>query len=507
MPSHARQPRFARFRMTEIELKFQVPADARAAVRRAVATPTAETVRLHARYFDTADRRLASAGVALRLRQEGTAWVQTLKTRGDGVMERGEHEVALPRSRGIPAIDPSRHAGTPAGAGLRQALGADADGLREIFATDIRRTRRRARTAGLLVEVALDEGEIRAGGQRVPVCEVEFELLRGAPGALPGFASKWVERHGIWLDPRSKAEIGDRLARHAAAVPVKAQVPRLHGAMSGDDAYRALLASALDQVLRNACELADGSRDAEHLHQCRVGMRRLRCALRDFAALASTPPDAAALRRRIGTVFQRLGGARDRDALREGLLPHLVAAGAPIADLPPAVDEGEDAGAVLRDRAANRLWLDLLAAIHSAAAVSTGLDTPPLKERLGAILRRLHRQIADDAPLYSALDEAARHRTRKRLKRLRYGAEFCASLYPPKAVARFLDLLRPGQDALGEANDLVVARAMFEAQVAADPRAWFVLGWLAARGPVVTARCAEALARIAGARGFWSHRR
>lgn len=491
--------------MTEIELKFQVPAEARAAVRRAVGTRTARSIRLQAHYFDTADRRLAEAGIALRLRREGRAWVQTLKTRGDGLMQRGEYEVALPGSRGMPAIDPSLHRGTAGGMALDQALGDPAAPLREIFATDVRRLRRHARTAGLLVEVAFDEGEVRAGDQQVPVCELEFEVVRGAAGALPRLASKWVERHGLWLDPRSKAEICDRLARQAVAAAVKAQPPRLHGAMSGDEAYRALLAGALDQVLRNACELAAGSTEPEHLHQARVGMRRLRCALRDFAPLASAPPAAEGWRQRIGEVFQRLGDARDRDALRESLLPQLAAAGAPMAELPPPAHAGEDPGAVLRDPAVNRLWLDILAGVHSPAPA---LDDPlPLKDQLRAILRKLRQGVAEDARVFAGLDEAAQHRTRKRLKRLRYGAEFCASLYPAKSAQRYLALLRPAQDALGEANDLMVARAMFEAQVARDPRAWFVLGWLAARRPAVVARCGEALARIAQVRGFWADHR
>ena len=58
--------------MTEIELKFQVPAESRAAVAAAVAGrgATARTLRLQAAYFDSPDGRLAAAGVALRLRRE-----------------------------------------------------------------------------------------------------------------------------------------------------------------------------------------------------------------------------------------------------------------------------------------------------------------------------------------------------------------------------------------------------------------------------------------------------
>ena len=54
--------------MTEIELKFQVPQQRRAAVARAVATPASSRVAMRAQYFDTAERSLARAGLALRVR-------------------------------------------------------------------------------------------------------------------------------------------------------------------------------------------------------------------------------------------------------------------------------------------------------------------------------------------------------------------------------------------------------------------------------------------------------
>lgn len=208
----------------EIELKFQIPEASRPGVARAVATASARVTDMHAVYADTADDRLARAGLALRLRREGARWVQTLKGRGDGLMQRLEHEVVLPGGEGTPALDPTRHAGTPAGAALMAAL--DGAALQPLYATRFRRTHRLLRAGDARIEVALDEGRIEAGRQAVALCEIEFELLSGAPVALLDEAARWVQRHQLWLDVRTKSERGFRLAR-PSAVPPDAPLPAL----------------------------------------------------------------------------------------------------------------------------------------------------------------------------------------------------------------------------------------------------------------------------------------
>ena len=89
--------------MVEIELKFQVPEAARRAVDAGVAAGDSRRTRLQAIYFDTPDRRLAAADIALRLRKEGRRWVQTLKAAGPNAMQRFEHNVPLLGAMGVPA--------------------------------------------------------------------------------------------------------------------------------------------------------------------------------------------------------------------------------------------------------------------------------------------------------------------------------------------------------------------------------------------------------------------
>jgi triphosphatase len=519
--------------MTEIELKLQLPEATRAAVERAVGTAASRRTRLQAIYFDTADRRLAAAGLALRLRKEGRRWVQTLKSGSAHGLERGEHNVPLALVAGLtPSVDPARHAGTPAGDALAAALaardGAAPPRLEALYRTDIVRRHRELRTRGGVVELALDRGNLIATGpdgveRRWPVAELEIELLRGAPRAVTEVGRRWAARHGLWPDTRTKAERGDRLAYGlppGAPVPAVKAVPvSLHKSLSPAAAWAAVLDNLLAQALPNWSELAGGSRAADALHQLRVALRRLRSAERFFAGWPGVP--AAPWNESVAALFRALGTTRDSDVLEGGLKREVDAAllslGAPALDLPPAAHAaawGE------RDSAAHGLlFIDLLAerltpavgcgpvpggaSADANAALEPAAGDATLRELTAARLQDWHVQALRDAKRFDRLDDEARHRLRKRLKRLRYAVEFSAGLYGRRAVERYLDRLRDAQERLGEFNDVCVAVAAYRPLAATEPRAWFALGWLAARRTAVLALCSSELGRFRKAEPFW----
>jgi inorganic triphosphatase YgiF len=514
----------------EIELKFQVPPDRHGAVRSAVATRSARVTRLQAVYADTPDRRLAAAGWALRLRREDERWVQTLKGRGDGVASRFEHEVVLPAGSEAPSIDPARHAGSAAGDRLGALVGG-AD-LVEVMRTDVRRTHRRVASGGAVIEIALDEGTLSAGGRKAQVCELEFELVSGPPGALPALAERWVHRHALWWDLRTKAERGQRLAEgvvHARAV--KARPSPLRADDDTRVAFESMVRACLEHALPNLAEIADGSGDPEHLHQLRVGLRRLRSVLRVFADWSGDAEGAQALEAAWRAPFAQLGASRDVDALAASLLPELTALGAP----PLVAAGGAHApapGAIVRGTELNRLLLRTLAfampgagraeamagaadAADPASAASaaggagvsgsagTGRLAVPLPAAAATPLRRAWRRALGDVEHFERAEPALQHRTRKRLKRLRYAFEFLLPLYPVKAGRRLQRAIAGAGEALGLMNDLFVASVGYQAMVPDEPRAWFALGWLAARRRHATAEAARKLARLAATPRPW----
>ncbi len=482
---------------TEIELKFQVPPERLPALRRALATARARTEGLHAVYFDTADGRLAAARLAWRLRREGGVWVQTLKGPGDGLVQRLEHEVPRPDAGGgdPPAPDAALHAGHPAGQALLRAL--QGQPVQARHGTAITRLKRVVRHAGARVELALDVGEVTAGEARAPVAELELELLAGPVPALLDLASRWAARFGLRPDPATKSERAQWLQQGLAQRPVvRGETPQPPAAQPLGVALAALVAATLAHALPNAAAVTEGPHGPDHVHQLRVALRRLRSVLR---ALGPADPvrDAA-----LATLFAALGGTRDADVLAVTLAPALAdlqATGGPLPPAPAVPAEGMTAVTALTAPGTTRLWLQLMALMRPGPEPAPEPWGPVALEVLGGWHRRARRDARD----WATLDEAGRHRLRKRLKRLRYLLEFAADLLPAKAYRRETAALRRLQDTLGRWNDLVVARTAVAAWPAGEARS-FVLGWLAAETRYADAACAREAAawRAQGRRLF-----
>ena len=448
--------------------------------------------------------------MALRLRREtkdgGQHWEQTLKCEGPSTLQRLEDNVALP-SPNRPVLDIRRHASSPAGKLLGGLLKrTDSPDLEEIYSTSIQRTRRLLKQSGLRIEIALDEGHIQAKNQKLVVCEVEFELLNGAVPAFMDVVQKWVERFNLQLDTRSKSERGHWLANSQTIVPpAKARPLDLRGIATPDQALQAMLNNTLSQVLANASQLADVHVGTEHLHQLRVGLRRLRTVLRVYgqiAPLAGHDQVAA-----LASIFQKLGATRDLDAMAESLWPALHAAGAPLVE-PPESSGGEntpDPAALLRCPQTQSLWLGLISSFNSAHSAPTAPSRTQesLQTVLALPLKHLHKQVKRDSSHFFKLDDTSRHALRRRIKRLRYAAELCASLWPKRAVAKYLRRLQKAQAPLGEFNDAVVAEAVYRKLADQNPKAWFSVGWLVAKRATLLQSCAQALKKAASGPVFW----
>jgi inorganic triphosphatase YgiF len=528
----------------EIEFKFEIPANRLKAVEAALRRGTVVRTRLQARYFDTADQALAAEGIVLRLRKEGRRWVQTVKATGDNALHRLEHNVELGTAAASPSIDPQRHQGTPVGDRLAKVLAASGAPLVERQSTDIVRLTRDVRVTGpggAVVEMALDVGKVVAHAGmpeqcESPVCELELELKRGDVQGLVALARRWSQQHGLWFSTVSKAERGARLLAKVEGAPaVKAETPRFPEGKDKPDGraiQQAVVASCLAQMLPNASEIAAGSTDEEQIHQLRIGIRRLRTALRELAGLdaGSGLFDAARWEPPLVDAFRALGDLRDREQVVKLAQPQLREAGAPefdpLAGGDAAAVDAPSPGNIVRAPAFQSALVSLIgftAAAPEPEAAPEASDaekideTPPAPAPLSLSdarrflrkrLQHLHKQAVRDGKRFESLDTESQHRVRKRLKRLRYLAEFVAPLFDAdekssSAAERYLKHLRPAQEALGEFNDEAVALALYREATERDGRAWFAVGWFSARHAVHAKTCRKALGGIDEAPRFW----
>ena len=118
------------------------------------------------------------------------------------------------------------------------------------------------------------------------------------------------------------------------------------------------------------------------------------------------------------------------------------------------------------------------------------------------IRKRHHRLLASALGLegFGALE---RHKLRVDAKRLRYGIEGLAALFPRKRVERYLEPLVALQTALGESNDAATAPGLLAHLDPPGHFADFARGWLAARARGDAHHPVALAGQLREAKRFW----
>lgn len=320
--------------MAETELKFTVPNARRADVTPSQLALATRHDHLLTHYFDTDDGRLAAAGVSLRTRRTAGRWEQTLKAPGRAGIERLEENADLPGAwdDAGPAPDAALHPGTAAARRLDAALSTapPVDSpvrWQRVCSVSVDRHIAMHRGHGSEVEIAFDEGRVEAGGRTLPICEIEYELKAGDASALLAAAREGALAHGLVLTSISKAQRGHRLWRGEAQGPAVHATPAvLTASMTESQLVRALVGNCVAQILANASEVAEGTYGEEHVHQLRVGIRRLRTVMRELGDFA---PTIAEWEAPLAAAFRALGVVRDRQSATQAFVDELRAAAAP----------------------------------------------------------------------------------------------------------------------------------------------------------------------------------
>jgi inorganic triphosphatase YgiF len=432
---------------------------------RAHARGPARTDDLTAHYFDTPDLHLMRHRAGLRVRQMDGIWIQTMKAGGStlsGLQQ--QHEWETPVTRAWPQLGKLRKAVDDKRRDVL-ALPDLKNHLEVLFTVAVQRTRWDIDFEGTHIELALDHGHIEREGQRVPVNEVELELKSGTPASLFSFALRLLDDIPLRLSYTNKALRGYALCHNSGVVIAKATPVALPHEASTAQALVTILSNCLQQIQGNEAGVT-GSADPESVHQMRVGVRRLRSALKLFCNAAPCP---ATLRTEIEWLGSMLGAARDWEVLRDISLPRVpddattdagLASLRVLAQQTAREQRAQAVQAILSPRY-TRLQLSLALWMREISASNSANDdaelAAPVAHFAHRTMRGLHKKMLRRAEKAASGEERAVHRLRIAGKRVRYALEFFAVLYRQASSARYLEALTDMQDALGRHNDVMVA--------------------------------------------------
>lgn len=436
----------------EIELKLVLSASAADAfMSSGLIAVEPITKRLHATYFDTPDQTLLNAGMSLRIRRSGRKRIQTIKggrMQGTGLLARQEWEMPVPGDR--PILDDS----TP----IPALLGEGCAALAPAFTVEVERSAWLVETQAGSIEVVLDRGAAVVADRRSAVCEIELELKQGEPHILFALAGKIADVIPVRLGVMTKAERGYALLGPVSTA-FKAQKVDLDDEASSADACQAIVGLCLSHYRLNETLLLE-EREPEALHQARVALRRLRSAIAIFAPLLDHEK-VVYFQSELRWLTVLLGEARDLDVLLAKAKPGALhdrlreAGAAAYAHVEAALDS----------QRARKLLLDLTEWISVGQWLSAPdtrhLRDRPVRDFAGQALGTLRKRVEKRGTSLATLTDEQRHAIRKAAKRLRYGADFFASLFAgdkrQRRYRKFAASLEHVQDQLGVLNDLATA--------------------------------------------------
>ncbi len=466
----------------EVELKLRIEQSDIPSLKRHLATigtstniqiSTPTTHKTLSRYYDTPDLTLLDHGLSLRLRHAGRKWTQTIKDAGNvlsGLHQRLELEWDV-KAGGLDfskITDPT-HSAFFNNASLR-------DGLAPIFSTDMRRT-----TWVLAfentdkIELVLDVGEIIAGNNREPICEIELELIEGNKGRLFAFALQLQKHIPLFIENISKAQRAYAYFRAQPVKTLKAEPIKLHKKALANETLKQIVQACLIQLQANQDVVLYG-RDVEGVHQMRIALRRLRSALKIFSRVIHKQSCEHIINDLVW-ITNVLGHARDLDVLITQTLPPIMTQmpNQPSLTLllKKAIQERKSAYGNVRAAITNQRYQHLLLALGDWLENHLGKDVKTKKMTVAEIaqpmLTKCYQQLKNSGENLKKATPDERHRTRILAKKLRYLAEFFASLYPSKRTNPFIKSLAQLQDQLGTMNDISVTSGVVKTLLGEKP--------------------------------------
>ena len=485
--------------MQEIELKFQIPPDKRESILKALQRKSVQHTHTQSLYFDNKQFKLFQHSILLKQHLENGQWLQILKIASNQNTELFEIKELLPSNDHEVQVDhyqKNKHIPKE----IRKLFSDLTDPLRLQFSTDFERSSTIFNFQNSQIIVELDRGLMQVNQDQFEIYELRFKLKQGTIQDLISFILPRVKRYSLWLDIRSHVQQGFQYAQDVHEIPAQLQMPlHLNKNDSTEQALKKVIQHCLQHLLPNSTAIASQQFNSEHVHQARVAIRRLRSALKTFSSWSQHID--LTWQNELANLFRELGTSRDLSMFYEELLPQLEALDAPkfkLETLPQ--HENNKLSDAFKSLSFASLVLSLIQFVHQDIHER---PSKSIEKTIHKKLEHLHQAIQSDAENYLSLAVEAQHRTRKRLKRLRYSVEFIASLYDQPSIKTYLKALKPAQESLGKYNDLIVAENLLKPYVTTQPEVWFALGWITAEKQNALIQSQQDLLHFAQVKTFW----
>lgn len=464
--------------MLEIELKFQIAPSRHNAIAKALEHKSAENIQLQAKYYDTADRRLAAHGIALRQRRENECWVQTLKAAGQSHLHRFEHNIDL--GQDTPESLELEHYLNDAEAAqvLTPALGNlnDTTELCLQFKTDIQRTARLIEFEDAVIELSLDIGEIRAAGRVQPVYELEMELKQGELSSLLKFSFEWVKKYQLWLDVRSKAEFGNLLMRDCAVSPAThAKEFQFNKKDSADANLRQLVANHMQHLLPNIAAIAALVAEPEHIQQAQIALHHLQLSLSLFKDWSSAV--SAKWSQQLNAFkehFENLEHFEHMQATLAALLQNPKTAQSLSQDILYAQEKLNN---LVKSTQNVQHYIELL--MFSAAGAEV-VQKQDLKQYAQNTLQQQYKTLQDSLSQVDITDLDSVKQLALHLNELKFSFPLLTHIYDVKNLQKYSKALNDAQHA-AQQYQVLAASASYLQETELEASDWFALGWLTAK--------------------------
>jgi len=426
-------------------------------------------------YYDSPDLKLLEAGINLRVQHTTGYWIQSVKSAGCSLL--GLHQcmewediIATSHPDYTKIIQPD----------LIKLFANQKfrDTLKPIFKTEIRRRELQLTFDNCdMIELAFDLGQLVVDGKIESISEIELELKAGSRGRLFDFALELQKIAPLMLQNKSKAHRGYAYLRTEKPTIFKARLPKLKGNADASSAFKKIAWECINHLQRNEDMVLSGS-DVEGVHQMRIALRRLRSAFTLFRKVLGRA-NSAALITEISWLSHSLGKARDLDVLITQTLPVVIAQFKNHQGLQMLQDKATDEQSAayrevrtvlcsqryhslllkLADWIENERWQDCTRSTKKHQVLNIASVT----------LAKRYKQLLLCGTHLEHMAPEERHKVRIAAKKLRYAAEFFASIYVSKKSLTFIKNLSHLQECLGVLNDITTTEKLLIGIVGPQP--------------------------------------